>query len=213
MVVIASRQAGQRPETIRTRLARFMPKGPAAGWSVAWSAHTERAEDMASEDELAAAEHLSCFGSAVAHSLARAEIAPTHLRISAEAAAAPDGVTQPFTVEVRATIPGLSIEPSVFEMLVRRADPSCPVWKSLATDDRMRLVAMLDDTLGTPRPNAPVEQPAAKVDEPPPVAAPMPSVGRTLAMPVALPKWVTPRFAGMVAVAVVVLAARVLFLG
>jgi hypothetical protein len=76
---------GPRPETIRTRLARFMPNRVSAGWSVTWSTLTERAEEIANDDELRA-EHLGCYGSAVAHALGQAEIYPTRLRVTAEAA-------------------------------------------------------------------------------------------------------------------------------
>src|SRR5437764_12592172 len=84
MVVIASRQPGLRPETIRTRLARFMPSRVATGWSVAWSAGTEHADEFSGEHELRAAEHLGCYGSAVAHALAQAELAAERLRLTAE---------------------------------------------------------------------------------------------------------------------------------
>ena len=83
MVVIASRQAGARPETIRTRLARFMPRTTATGWSVAWSARTERADELGSEDELSAAEHIGCYGAALSHALAKVEISPVGLRVIA----------------------------------------------------------------------------------------------------------------------------------
>ena len=209
MVVIASRQAGQRPETIRTRLARFMPRGAAPAWSVAWSAHAERAEDIATEDQLAAAEHIGCFGSAVAHALARAEMAPTRLRISAEAAAAMDSATQPFTVEVRATLPRALEDAELFHSIVRRADPMCPVWKSLATEDRVRIVAVVDTTAEAPEPVVAGSQPVVKPASPPPVAAPMPVVGRSRGMsfqlgPLPLPNWLTPRFAGLLSVAIAV---------
>ena len=80
MVVIAARQPGPRPETIRTRLARFMPTRITSGWSVAWSAGIEHAEDIADEHELQMAEHLGCYGAAVAHALAQAELTAERLR-------------------------------------------------------------------------------------------------------------------------------------
>jgi len=211
MVVIASRQAGQRPETIRTRLARFMPRGAAPAWSVAWSAHTERADEIATEDQLTAAEHVGCFGSAVAHALARAEMTPTRLRVSAEAAAAMDSATQPFTVEVRVALSQPLQDPALFESIVRRADPMCPVWKSLATEDRVRIVAVVDNAVEAPAAVIAGSQPAARPASPPPVAAPMPVVGRSRGLsfqlgPLPLPTWLTPRFAGLLGVAVGVFA-------
>lgn len=210
MVVIASRQAGQRPETIRTRLARFMPRGAAPAWSVAWSAHAERADEIATEDQLTVAEHIGCFGSAVAHALARAEMAPTRLRVSAEAAAAMDSATQPFTVEVRATLSHLQ-DAELFESIVRRAEPMCPVWKSLATEERVRIVAVIDNAVDAPPAVIAGPEPAARPASPPPVAAPMPVVGRSRGLsfqlgPLPLPTWLTPRFAGLLGVAVAVFA-------
>ena len=71
MVVIASHQAGARPETIRTRLARFMPRTTATGWSVAWSARTERADELGSEDDLRGLLEASWRRSAPARLIAR----------------------------------------------------------------------------------------------------------------------------------------------
>jgi organic hydroperoxide reductase OsmC/OhrA len=162
MVVIASRQQGQRPETIRTRLARFMPIRAVAGWSVAWAANTDRAEEISSEDELAATEHLGCYGAAVAHALAAAEVAPVRVRVTAEALAATDDKPQPITLEVRAQIAGPALDPTIFESLVRRAEPACAVWQTLASADRLRIVALLDDPAAPEGAAAPGARSAAK---------------------------------------------------
>src|ERR1051325_2147285 len=121
MVVTASRQPAYRPETIRTRLARFMPKAAAAAWAVAWSAQTERADEMNSEDELAAAEHIGCFGAALSHGLARAEINDSQLQLVADAAASIDGAPMPITIEIRAKIAGATVDHSIVEGIARRA--------------------------------------------------------------------------------------------
>jgi organic hydroperoxide reductase OsmC/OhrA len=210
MVVIASRQAGQRPETIRTRLARFMPRGAAPAWSVAWSARTARPDEIASEDQLAVADHVGCFGAAVAHALGRADLAPTRLRVSADAAAAPDSASQPFTVEVRAAFARSAVEAELVESIVRRADPMCPIWNSLATEDRVRIVAVVESSADGATPAASSES-SSKTASAPPLAAPMPVVGRSRGLnlqvgPVPLPTWLTPRFAGLLGVAIAVLA-------
>src|SRR5258708_37293310 len=106
MVVVTSRQTGARPETIRTRLARFLPNRASTGWSVSWSSQTERGDEITSDNELRAAEHLGCYGAAVAHALGQAEISPLKLRVSAEAGVASDGTQQPITVEIRLQVPG-----------------------------------------------------------------------------------------------------------
>src|SRR5215831_8888487 len=121
MVVVTSRQMSPRPETIRTRLARFMPNRTATGWSVTWSTQIERADEINNEDELRAAEHLGCYSSAVAHALGQAEISPIRLRVSAEASAAADGSPQPITVEVRAQIPEPTLDQTILEAIARRA--------------------------------------------------------------------------------------------
>jgi organic hydroperoxide reductase OsmC/OhrA len=143
MVVIASRQPGVRPETIRTRLARFMPTRAAAGWTVGWSAQTERPEDIADDDQLRAAEHLGCYGAAVAHALAQAEIAPLKLRVTAEADVDSRTDEQTITLEVRAQVPG--IEQTVLEAIARRAEPTCGVWKGLMAENAVRVIAILEE--------------------------------------------------------------------
>jgi hypothetical protein len=145
MVVIAARQPGLRPETIRTRLARFMPTRAAAGWTVSWSAHVEHAEDIVDEHELQIAEHLGCYGSAVGHALAQSELTVQQLRLSADCTSG-EGDTETITIEVRAQIEGLEVDQTVFDAIVRRAEPSCPVLKGLASEVSLRLIAVLDQS-------------------------------------------------------------------
>ncbi len=143
MVVIAARQPGLRPETIRTRLARFMPTRAASGWSVNWSAQVEHAEDIADEHELQIAEHLGCYGSAVGHALALSELTVKQLRLSADCGSG-DGGAETITIEVRAQIECPDVDQPVFDAIVRRAEPSCPVLKGLASEVTLRLIAVLD---------------------------------------------------------------------
>ena len=206
MVVTASRQPAYRPETIRTRLARFMPKAAAAAWAVAWSAQTERSDEIQSEDELAAAEHIGCFGAAMAHGLARAEIAATQLQVTADAPASIDGSPMPITIEIRAKIAGPALDRSVIESIARRAEVACPVWRGLAADGRIQFMAVLDEPSADSTPagagKAATRPPAAA-----PKAAPMPAVN----MPrLALPTWLTPKLAIVLALGSVVIVMRLL---
>lgn len=149
MAVITSRHPGLRPETIRTRLARFMPSRAATGWTVAWSSAYEHADEIFDEFELRTAEHLGCWGNTVAHALAQAELAPKRLRLSAEATDG-DGGMPTITIEVRADIPGDEIDQPMFDAIIQRAEPSCPVLRGLATEATLKVVAILDDSLSAP---------------------------------------------------------------
>jgi OsmC-like protein len=148
MAVITSRNPGFRPETIRTRLARFMPSRTSAGWSVAWSASYEHSAEISDEHELQAAEHLGCYGTAVGHALAQAELTPQRLRLTAESSTNEAG-TPVLTIEVRAQINGPAVDHSLFDAIVHRAEPGCPVLKGLASEVTIRLVSVLDDSLAT----------------------------------------------------------------
>jgi organic hydroperoxide reductase OsmC/OhrA len=215
MAVVTSRQTGLRPETIRTRLARFMPKAVATGWSIAWSSQTERPDEISDEHELRAAEHLGCYGAAVAHALAQAEVAAVRLRVTAEAVdASDDGTPQPITLEIRAQIPGPPLDQTIFEAIARRAEPGCPVWRSLAAEVGVRVIAIVDEptpdeaslsqTESTASSAAPAT-PARQSTVPPAMARSMQP--RQFSMPalalpsLAIPKWLTPRMAILMAVA------------
>jgi len=199
MVVIASRQPGLRPETIRTRLARFMPTRAAAGWTVAWSAQTERAEEIADEDQLRAAEHVGCYGAAVAHALAQADIAPLKLRVTVEADVDTRTDERSITLEVRALVPG--IEQTVLEAIARRAEPSCGVWKGLMAENAMRVIAILEDPGAE---DAPAAEPAAGKGTP--AAKPKAVQPSAVAKKFVMPKWLTMRLALLTAVAVTAFA-------
>jgi organic hydroperoxide reductase OsmC/OhrA len=220
MVVIASRQTGARPETIRTRLARFMPSPAAAGWTIAWAAHTEQPAEIGSQDELAAAEHLGCYGAAVTHALAQAEVAPVRLRVTAEALASSNENTQPITIEVRAQIAGAPLDQDIFEGIVRRADPACAVWQKLASEHKMQVVAVLEDptaadaidvTASVSGPVARKATPASRAQSGPGFARVSQTghIGWTSVLKMvrpALPAWIKPRTAGMFVVALGVFA-------
>jgi organic hydroperoxide reductase OsmC/OhrA len=216
MAVVTSRQAGPRPETIRTRLARFMPKAVATGWSIVWSSQTERPDEISDEHELQAAEHLGCYGAAVSHALAQAEVAAVRLRVTAEAVEANDeGTPQPITLEIRAQIPGPPLDQTIFEAIARRAEPNCPVWRSLAAEVGVRVIAIVDEptqaeatqtqadstAAGTATTTMPMRQPTAQA------ALTRPMQARQFSMPalslpsLAMPRWLTPRMAILLAVA------------
>ena len=145
MVVATSQQTGSRPETIRTRLARFMPSRAAAGWSISWSAEAPRPEDMGDEYELRAADHLGCFGAAVSHALARANVAATRLAITAQANPSTDETPQPIVVEVHAQIPGIPLDASILETVLRHVESACPSWKSIVEDLGVTVVGILEE--------------------------------------------------------------------
>src|SRR5919204_1765654 len=101
-MTVTARQPGSRPETIRTRLARFMPARAGTGWSVTWTSQTDHRDEIADEEELRASEHLGCYGSAMTHALAQAGAAPTRLKLTVETAATPEATeTTSLVIEVR----------------------------------------------------------------------------------------------------------------
>jgi organic hydroperoxide reductase OsmC/OhrA len=186
-----------------------MPKVASAGWSVAWSASNEHSTEIASEDELAAAEHLGCFGAALSHAMAAAEIAPTQLRLAAEAHAAPEGALQPITIEVHAHIPGAPLAPTVVESVARRTHVSCPVWTALASEGRLQFVAVLEDA-ATPSQSAGTSKASdahlptvAPAREKRPLRLPRVNIGGSLQrlVPTRMPKLLTPRMAMLLVVA------------
>jgi organic hydroperoxide reductase OsmC/OhrA len=210
MVVVSSRQTGERPETIRTRIARFMPNRASTGWSISWSAQTERADDIANDDELRAAEHLGCYGAAVAHALGQAEISPLKLLMTAEAGAAPDGARLPITVEIRVQLPRPMLDQTVVEAIARRAEPSCPVWRSLASELGVNVIAVLDEPPAAEAvPGQAPATPAARQAAPPtqaPARPALPKLSPISGGRLAFPKWLTPRMAILIGLAVGVFA-------
>jgi organic hydroperoxide reductase OsmC/OhrA len=209
MVVTASRQPTYRPETIRTRLARFLPRAAAAGWAVAWSAQTERSDEISSEEELAAADHLGCFGAALSHALAKADISASHLQLAAETPPSTDGSPQSITIEIRAQIAGPALDRSIIEGIARRADTSCPVWKGLATEGRVRFVAVLEEATAEAHHGKTAPSSSAR----PQRAASgrsMPSLSLGGMPEIKMPKWLTPKMAILLVAAAVVLVFRLL---
>ena len=201
MVVVTSRQAGERPETIRTRLARFMPTRAASGWSITWSAHTERPEEIGDEDQLRASDHLGCFGAAVAHALAQANVAATRLAVTAQTVASAETTPQPIVVEVRAEIPGIPQDQSILETILRRVEVPCATWKALAAEVGVRVTGVLEDT--TARETAVARTDAAPAAQPPqPSAPPRPADRRWRPHLPSVPRWLTLRL-GVLLVAMI----------
>jgi osmotically inducible protein OsmC len=204
----AARQPGLRPETIRTRLARFMPARAGTGWSVTWSSHTEHRDEIGDEEELRAAEHLGCFGAALAHTLGQAGAAPRRLRLTVEAAATL-GETEPtaLVVEVRAQIPGM--DQAIFETVARRVESTCPVWKALAGEVGMRVVPILEESQAVNAEAAAPSPAAAKttVDVQTPGSRPdlLPGLGSGVSV---RPAWLTPKI-GLALAGILVVGARV----
>jgi hypothetical protein len=214
MVVIASRQPNHRPETIRTRLARFMPSRAATGWSISWSAQTDCPEEIVDDLELRVAEHVGCYGAAVTHALAQAEVAPLRLRVTAETSTSDTGI-QTVTMEVRALVPGL--DQSVMEAIVRRAETACPVWRGLSAEVNLRPIAILEDPSAAdsaPAPARPAAPATAEVNpaRPRPTEAHAPAGAAMLAR-IALPRWLSPRMAVLMLIAIGAFAAVPRFAG
>jgi organic hydroperoxide reductase OsmC/OhrA len=198
MVLTASRQPAYRPETIRTRLARFMPRAAAAGWSVLWSAATERADEINSEEELAAAEHLGCFGAALSHALAKADIAASHLHLAADTPPSPDGSPQPITIEIHAQISGPALDRSIIEGIARRAETACPVWKGVAGEGRVQFVAVVEDVDAE---SVPGTAPAGRHQASTPRGKRLPSLNMGGLPVIGMPQWLTPRLGILLTVA------------
>jgi organic hydroperoxide reductase OsmC/OhrA len=223
-MTVTARQPGLRPETIRTRLARFMPSRTAGGWSVTWTGHTEHREELNDEDEVRASEHVGCYGAALAHTLGQAGAAPNRLRVAVERTNGTDGETPTLIVEIRAQIPGM--DQAVFESVARRAQSACPVWASLATELEMRLVAVLEDESVAPVPTEhtsdakrdnKAQMAAASTNATKPAQAPSkaesaprlpkPAFAARAIAP-SRPSWLSPKM-GLAAVGMVILALRV----
>lgn len=199
MVVVTSRQAGARPETIRTRLARFMPT-KANGWSITWSARTERPNEIGDEDQLRAADHLGCFGAAVAHALAQANIAATRLAITAQTAPSADDSPRPIVVEVRAQIPGIPLDQSILETVLRRVEAPCATWKALAAEAGVQVTGILEDPAAAEA-AAPQADAVPPAHQPKPSAAPASPTGHRRVAGLTMPAWLTPRMGTLLALA------------
>jgi organic hydroperoxide reductase OsmC/OhrA len=174
-MAVTARRPGIRPETIRTRLARFMPRGAdEQPWTVIWAAHTERRDELSGSEELRAADHLGCYGSDLAHAMAQEGLAPRRTRLSATWDPGKYNEAPSITIEVRCVLPG--IDQAVFEAVVREVEPGCPVWNSLAGEVAVKVEAVLDVE------PAPAPAPAAVVavtDEPAPGSVQTPALGAT----------------------------------
>jgi organic hydroperoxide reductase OsmC/OhrA len=189
-----------------------MPARSGAGWSVTWTSHTEHRDEIADEEELRASEHLGCYGSAIAHTLGQAGAAPIRLRVTVETAAAThDSDTTSLVVEVRAQIPGM--DQAIFESVARRVEPTCPVWKALAAEVGMRVVAILEDPQAVPS-EAPASVTRASAPSRPAPAQPIPSgprpgLGSLMGlMPSGRLAWLSPKM-GLALVGMLVVGVRV----
>jgi organic hydroperoxide reductase OsmC/OhrA len=202
MVVIASRQTNVRPETIRTRLARFMPVRSAAGWSVAWAAHTERPDEIFEEDQARAADHIGCYGAAVAHALGQAGVAPQKLRIAVEADTDTRTDEQTITVEVRVVAD--DVDQAVIEAIARRAEPQCGVWKGLTIENTVRVIGIVEGDSKDSAAEGPAvaAKPAAPAPQKEPLTAKKGTTWRFSG-----PKWLSMRLALLTSIALASFAA------
>jgi organic hydroperoxide reductase OsmC/OhrA len=142
-MAVTARRPGIRPETIRTRLARFMPRGAdEQPWTVVWAAHTDRRDELSGSEELRAGDHLGCYGSDLSHAMAQEGLAPRRTRLSATWDPGKYNEAPTITIEVRCVLPG--IDQAVFEAVVREVEPGCPVWNSLAGEVAVKVEAVLD---------------------------------------------------------------------
>jgi organic hydroperoxide reductase OsmC/OhrA len=180
-----------------------MPAKAGTGWSVSWSSHTEHRDEFADEEELRASEHVGCYGSAIAHSLAQAGASPTRLKVSVEAEPTPETEKSVLVVHVRAQIPG--VDQAVLESVARRVEPTCPVWRALAAEVSMRVVPILEEPQPA-QPAAPPAPSAAPLAQTPPAMLASPTARASLAM--GRPTWLTPKM-GIALLGLLVLAARV----
>jgi organic hydroperoxide reductase OsmC/OhrA len=183
-----------------------MPTRAGSGWSVVWTSHTEHRDEIADEEELRASEHLGCYGSAIAHALGQAGAPPTRLKLTVETALTPnsESETTSLVVEVRAQIPG--VDQAVLETVARRVEPACPVWKALAAEVSMRIVAVLEEPQAVAveaAPSQPTPEPAPQAQTPPAMLVSHHVRGRAS---LGRPAWLTPKMglamAGMLVVGV-----------
>jgi organic hydroperoxide reductase OsmC/OhrA len=179
-----------------------MPDKAGTAWSLTWTSHTEHRDEIADEEELRASEHLSCYGSAIAHTLAKAGAAPTRLKVSVETAPTPETETTTLVVEVRAQIPG--VDQAILDTVARRVEPACPVWKALASEVSMRLVCVLEEPqAATPKPESPAPQPQT----PPAMLAASRRRPGFAGLLRSRPAWLTPRI-GVAMLGILVVGAR-----
>jgi OsmC-like protein len=205
--------ANSRPETIRTRLARFMPAAAGAGWAVTWSSSVEHRDEIGDEQELRASEHLGCYGAAIAHTLAKAGAAARRLKLSVETASTPDTETTSLVVEVRAQIPGM--DQASLETIVRRVEPTCRVWEALASEVSLRMVPILEAEqphAASPKTDKSDKQdktdsPAPQPQTPPAMLAAKRRRSGLSGVLDSRPAWLTPRI-GVATLAVLVVGAR-----
>lgn len=184
-----------------------MPAKAGTDWSVTWTSQTEHRDEIADEEELRASEHLGCYGSAIAHTLAKAGAAPTRLKLSVETAPTAESETTTLVVQVRAQIPG--IDQAILDTVVRRVEPACPVWKSLASEVNMRLVPILEEPqAASPKPESQAPQPQT----PPAMLAASRRRSGLSGWLEARPAWLTPKIGiGMFGILVVGARALTLF--
>jgi osmotically inducible protein OsmC len=135
---------------------------------VAWTSRTERADVDPTPDEPHAAEHITCYGAALAHALVQAGTPPVALEATASLAPArAAGGSLAVDLEVRGQVPGL--DQAGFEQFARAVEPGCAAWNALAGSHAIRVNATLQETAD--------EQSGPLQADPPPVrpAAPGPS--------------------------------------
>ena len=179
-----------------------MPAKAGTGWSVTWTSETEHRDEIADEEELRASEHLGCYGAAIAHMLGQAGAAPSRLKLSVDTAPTPETETTTLVIQVRAQIRG--VDHSLFETVVRRVEPACPVWRALAAEVNVRLVPVLEEP-GTP--SAKQDSPAPPPQTPPAMLAVGQRRSGVEGLVSARPAWLTPRI-GLAMLGLLVVGAR-----
>jgi osmotically inducible protein OsmC len=181
-----------------------MPAKAGTAWSLSWTSHTEHRDEIADEEELRASEHLGCYGTAIAHTLAKAGAAPTRLQLRVETAPTPETEATSLVVEVRAQIPG--VDQAILETVVRRVEPACPVWKALASEVNMRVVPILEEPeAANPKPEA--AAPAPQPQTPPAMLAASQRRPGFAGFSSTRPAWLTPKM-GLALLGILVVGAR-----
>lgn len=133
-------------EDLATRLARFTTTGSSASaWSATWASRTQRGEGEPTPVEAQLADHLACYGAAVAHALAREPAPPMALELSAAfiLGFTADGTTAVKAVELSVSGEGAGLNGVAFEEAVHRVSPDCEVWQAARRATEVRIRAAL----------------------------------------------------------------------
>ncbi len=113
---------------------------------ISWSTRSEGHGGQTSPEELLAAAHASCFSMALSNALARADMPPDHVHVSATVSF--EKVDDKWTVtkselDVVGTVPG--IDEAAFEAAAASAKDNCPISRALAGNVELSVTATLED--------------------------------------------------------------------